>query len=339
MWQLRGHDTLIRQIDGSLKEGRYAHSYLIVGPPQTGKRTLAINIAQAVNCLVPEDAPCGECNQCLRIANSQHADVMIIGLNQDEGQASNRTEIGINNVREVQRQANLKPYEGDQRVFIFDGAEYMSEEASNALLKTLEEPPPQVLIMLLTGQEDALLPTIRSRCRRLELRPLSVIQIAQDLVETQNLGQQEAQLLAHLSMGRLGWALSAARDPSIMEDRAEKLERISHISAASLEERFQYASDMASLFYKRRDEAKEVFYLWLRWWRDLLLIKEGASEFLYNSDWINVLEDRASKISTAQIASFIRAIQSAIDALEHNANARLALEVLMLSVPGEKIKA
>ena len=289
--------------------------------------------------MVPENAPCGECNQCLRIANSQHADVMVIGLNQEEGQISNRTEIGINSVREVQRQANLKPYEGDRRVFIFDRAEYMSEEASNALLKTLEEPPPQVLLILLTAQEDALLPTILSRCRRLELGPLPVVQIALDLVETQNIDHQEAELLAHLSMGRLGWALSAAKDPSIMEDRNEKLEQIVHISATSLEEKFQYASDLASLFYRRRDEAKEVLYLWLRWWRDLLLIKEGTSEFLYNSDWIKVLEDRASIVSTTQIASFIRALQSAIDALEQNANARLALEVLMLSVPDEKAKA
>ena len=136
MWQVRGYDTLLRQIETSVREGRYAHAYLLVGPPQVGKHTLAVNMAQAVNCLSSNHIPCGECTQCLHIARGHHADVRIIEVQREEEDGPSRKEIGIGDVREVQHQASLKPYEGKHRVFVFDGAEHMSEEAANALLKT-----------------------------------------------------------------------------------------------------------------------------------------------------------------------------------------------------------
>lgn len=336
MWQVRGHDPLLRHLDKSIKEGRYAHSYLLVGPPQVGKGTLAMNMAQAVNCLSPEQAPCGQCGQCRRIASSQHADVLVIGVGRGEDDGPSRKEIGIGDVREIERQASLKPYEGSHRVFIFDGAERMSEEAANALLKTLEEPPPQVMIILLTSQEGALLPTILSRCRRLELKPMPFSEIANELVETHSLDREEAEMLARLSLGCLGWAISAAGDPSIMEKRKEELERISGLSVSGLEERFGYASDLGSLFYKDRDEARDILRLWLRWWRDLLLIKEGAEEYIHNVDWSDVLRLRAAELSTAQVLAFIKVLLTTLEALDHNANARLALEVMALSLPGER---
>lgn len=346
MWQMRGHEPVLRQIDKSLREGRYAHAYLVVGPPQVGKRTLAINMAQAVNCLSTEDAPfgdprgrpCGGCSQCRHIASAQHPDVLVIGVQRGGGDGPPRREIGIDEVREVHHQASLKPYEGRCRVFIFDGAEYMSEEAANALLKTLEEPPPQVLIILLTSQEEALLPTIRSRCRRMELSPLPLAEVAKELVNSHSIGEKEAEKLARLSMGCLGWALSALSDPSILEKRKEELERICQLDLGSLEDRFGYASDLASLFSRNREDARQVLYLWLRWWRDLLLIKEGVEEFVCNVDWVDTLRLRASGFTTAQVLGFIRAMLGALEALEHNANARLALEVLMLSLPGERTR-
>ena len=326
-------------MDKSLREGRHAHAYLLVGPAQVGKKTLAINMAQAVNCLGPQDAPCGECSQCRRIASAQHADVLVIEVQRAADEGPSRREIGIGDVREVQHQASLKPYEGSNRVFIFDGAEHMSEEAGNALLKTLEEPPPQVLIILLTSREEDLLPTIRSRCRRLELRPLPLGEVVEELTNTHSTSEEEAKKLARLSMGCLGWALSALSDPSIMEQRGEDLERIAGISVASLEDRFNYASDLADLVAKNREVGRDVLFLWLRWWRDLLLVGEGVGEFVYNIDWEDTLRLMASGLTTVEILGFIKAIQGTLDALEQNANPRLALEVLMLSLPAAKTQA
>ena len=339
MWQVRGHSPLLRQLDKAFREGRHSHAYLLVGPAHVGKRTLAINMAQAVNCLSPEDSPCGECSQCRRIAATQHADVRVIGVRRQGEDEPSRKEIGIDEVRDVQHQASLKPYEGRHRVLIFDGAEYMSEQAANALLKTLEEPPPQVLIILLTSREEGLLPTTRSRCQRLELKPLPLSEVTEELVNTRSVSEEQADRLARISMGRLGWALSAIDDPSVMEERTETLERIAQLSVASLEERFSYASELASRFQRNRESAREVLYLWLRWWRDLLLIEEGAEEFVYNVDWTDTLRLRAAAYNTGQVAGFIRTMLRTLEALDHNANARLALEVLMLDVPAEATRA
>jgi DNA polymerase-3 subunit delta' len=333
MWQLRGHDPLLRQLNKSFSEGRYAHAYLLVGPAQVGKRTLAINMAQAVNCLSTEDIRCGECDQCRHIASAQHADVRLIGVQRDGEDGPQRRDIGIGDVREVQHQASLKPYEGKHRVFIFDGAERMSEDAANALLKTLEEPPPQVMIILLASHEEALLPTIRSRCRRLELRPLPMAEVAKELVGTHSADEKDAETLARLSLGCLGWAISALKESSIMERRADVLDHVSSLSKASLEDRFNYASELASTFSQSREDARENLYLWLRWWRDLLLLKEGTEDFIYNLDWADSLRDQAAEYTTVQIVGFIRGILSVLDALEDNGNVRLALEVLMLGLP------
>ena len=334
MWQVRGHDALLKHIESSLRQGQHAHAYLLVGPAHVGKLTLAMNMAQAMNCLSPEPAPCGICSQCQHIASARHADVQIIGVDGGAEEGPPRKEIGIGVVREVQHQASLKPYEGTHRVFIFDGAEHMSEEAANALLKTLEEPPPQVLIILLTSREEALLPTVRSRCRRLELRPMPIAKVMEELATTHSMEEEDAKNLAHLSMGRIGWALSALTDPSIMERRKDELQRLDRLATASLEDRFKFAADLASLFSRNREAAREALHMWLCWWRDLLLIQEESQEFVYNLDWLNTLRLRATEFSKAQVVAFIQAILSTLVALEDNVNPRLALEALMLQLPG-----
>jgi len=161
MWQVIGQDKALALLDRSLKENNVAHAYLFVGPRHIGKKTLALNLAQALNCDA-DKPPCGQCHSCRRILEQKHADVTCIGLD-------SKTEIGIDDIRKLQRLANLPPYEGKRKVFIIDDAEYLSTEAANSLLKILEEPPPKVVWVLLTAEEPRLLPTIVSRCQRLEL--------------------------------------------------------------------------------------------------------------------------------------------------------------------------
>jgi DNA polymerase-3 subunit delta' len=332
MWKLQGHESLIQRLDRSVRDGRYAHAYLIVGPSQVGKATLALDLARALNCRSREDMPCGTCTQCLRISAGQHADVRILSLD-SRPEGASRTEIGIDEVRELQHQANLKPYEGSHRVFIVDGAEHMSEQAANALLKTLEEPPPQVVITLLTCEEGALLATVRSRCRRLELRPMAVSQVARFLVERRFTEQSQADRLARLSMGRLGWAISALEDPALVEEHRKEVERVADLSTGELDARFAYAAEIASQHFGNRARARESLNTWLRWWRDLLLVTAGAGEFVYHEEWMERLEAQASRLTSRQATGVIRSLLDKLDALEDNANPRLALEVLMLGLP------
>ena len=277
----------------------------------------------------PADAPCGQCVQCRHIEAGQHADVVTIRPNRE----GNKKGIGIGEVREIQHQASLKPYEGEHRVFIFDGAEHMSEDAANALLKTLEEPPPQVLLALLASNEEALLPTILSRCRRVELRPMPMKEIAKELMESHSLSNEEAEKLARLAMGCLGWAISAAGDPFNLGGPGLGVGADRRALHRTVGRPIAYASELGSTSYKNRDGAIEALNLWLQWWRDVLMIKEGLGDFVYNLDRTDTLRQLAEGVTKSQAAQQVKATLQTMAALEQNANPRLALEVLMLGVP------
>ena len=419
MWQVYGQDHIIRQLDAGLKTGRLAHAYLLVGPPHVGKMALALNLAQAVNCLgsrsgtgieasgiaavemggpemdgglfggapgglpaaaansapdslsaglptdvsvvvpadvpsgvqsgvssgipvdaladvpagVPVDAPCGNCIQCRRIAEGLHADLKVIGVGIGEEEGQSRRDIRIDQIREIESFLNLTAYEGSYKVVILDGAELLNTAAANALLKTLEEPPVNVLLLLLTSNEDALLSTIKSRCRFLYLKPVAKSELADKLVAGYAAAPEMAEQLARLSRGCLGQAVNALHDGQILEQREADLERLEEVCEGGLDARFNYAAELAARFIRDRDATRELLYLWLRWWRDLLLIKEGAEQYVHNADRIIPLRLQATRLTTAQVVAFIKRLNLTLEALDRNANARLALEVLMLNLP------
>ncbi len=394
MWQVYGQDHIIRQLDAGLKTGRLAHAYLLVGPPHVGKMALALNLAQAVNCLgsrfgtgvaaaemggpemdgglfggapdglpaaaansapdslsadvtsdvsvvvpadvpsgVPVDAPCGNCIQCRRIAEGLHADLKVIGVGIGEEEGQSRRDIRIDQIREIESFLNLTAYEGSYKVVILDGAELLNTAAANALLKTLEEPPVNVLLLLLTSNEDSLLSTIKSRCRFLYLKPVAKSELADKLVAGYAAAPEMAEQLARLSRGCLGQAVNALQDGQILEQREADLERLEEVCEGGLDARFNYAAELAARFNRDRDATRELLYLWLRWWRDLLLIKEGAEQYVHNADRIIPLRLQATRLTTAQVVAFIKRLNLTLEALDRNANARLALEVLMLNLP------
>src|SRR3990172_13141553 len=231
-WDLIGNGQAVAALRRALESGAVAHAYLFAGPERGGKRTLALQLAQALNCsgrsvtagaVTYEGAhdPCGEGAQCRRIAAGLHPDVQTVTIQTAEDDAQRR-DISVDQVREVERAVALNPFEGRSRVIIIDPAHALSREAQNAFLKTLEEPPPRVVFILVTDSESALLPTIRSRCRRLELRPLPAAAVCEALL-ARGLGQEQAELLARLARGRIGWGPAMAADPAALERRAETL--------------------------------------------------------------------------------------------------------------------
>ena len=333
MWTIFGQDHLLKRMELTLQQGRQSHAYLLCGPPRVGKMALAINLAQAVNCLEGLGVPCGSCTQCIRIAGGHHADVRIVAPGQGEAARSAQTMIGINEIKEALRRVSLNPYEGTTSIVILDGAESMSDEAANALLKTLEEPPPQVMFLLLTANEGAVLPTIRSRCQTMSLTPLPKNLMIERLVTEHQVTPEQAEQLFRLSRGCMGWAVGALGDSQVLEQRQADLERMLETLEAGLETRFTYANEVAALFAREREAAKDLLALWLRWWRDLLLIKEGGSEFLHNADHEESLNNQASDLSTAEILKFLNHLVQTMSNLDSNVSPRLAMEVLMLNLP------
>jgi DNA polymerase-3 subunit delta' len=315
-------------LDYSLKTNAVAHAYLLVGPQHVGKGTLAINLAQALNCDGPE-LPCGQCHSCQRILEGKHADVTPIGLD-------SKTEIGIDDIRGLQRLANLPPYEGKCKVFIIDDAEYLSTEAANSLLKILEEPPPRVVWLLLAAEEERLLPTIISRCQRLELKPVSSERVQEVLVNSYNVDASKAKLLSQLCHGRLGWALAALANDDILEQRTQRIAKLVSLltpTSRSLEQRFAYAQELASQFGQNRRAGAEIIEIWLDWWRDLMLIKGGCKEAIINVDYETALEEQARGLSLSEIKGFLANLCLLQEDISKNVNSRLALEWLMLNLP------
>jgi len=333
VWQIVGQSRAVSLLQRSLEQGAISHAYLLVGPPHVGKMTLALDLARVVNCR-GDEPPCGSCDACQKITSGNHADVQVVGLN-SAGNSSDklRTEIGIDQIREIQHSSSLPPFEGRYKVFIIDGAELMSTEAANCLLKTLEEPPAGVIFVLLTANESVLPATVVSRCQRLELRPLATSQVGVALVKRWGVEAQKAGLLARLSHGALGWAISAADDDSLLEQRSQRLDKLLDITSADYEERFDYVNQLIAWFSQSRSLVQEVLDLWLDWWRDLLLVKLGCGDGITNIDRQDRLVSLAQGYSLAETRAFISSIKSAGEQLRQNANPRLVLEVLMLSIP------
>jgi len=334
MWDVVGQERALSLLQRSLVAGSLSHAYLLVGPAHVGKMTLALDLAKAVNCEGAEP-PCGECTSCQRIADGKHADIQVIelGSNGDSAESESRVKISVEQIEQMQHSAFLPPFEGRCKVFILDGAELLSIGAANRLLKTLEEPVGGVVFILLTVNEKLLPATIISRCQRIELAPLGTADVEAALTNRWGVEPDKAKLLSRLANGCMGWAVSAARDEQMLQQRADTLDKLLDMTETGYEQRFQYVAELSGRFNQNRRTVQEILRVWLDWWHDLLLVKIGCNDAIINIDRSNQLIGTAGSYTIAQIREFIDNILAARDQLQHNANPQLALEVLMLSIP------
>jgi DNA polymerase-3 subunit delta' len=322
-WPIIGHEATIALMRHAVAAGRVAHAFLFTGPPAIGKFALALNCTG-------EAAPCGHCRACRLIAQNRHPDVRVIQLLED------KREISIDQIRTVLHEASLKPYEAIWKAYIVRDAETMNEEAANCLLKTLEEPPPQVVLMLTAPTPEALLPTLVSRCQPMPMHPLPISQIEMVLQTQFGCDPQRAGLLARLSNGRMGWAIQAAGDQAILEGRQRLLNRLAGLSQATRVDRMAFAAEQAQRYGRdmtERESVHAVLNLWSTWWRDLLLAKAGCQNMVVNADRTDALQNETRRYSLGQLRAFLESLRSAGQQLRQNVNPRLALEVLVLAIP------
>lgn len=341
-WNIISHEWAVRALASSIAADRAAHAYLLTGVHGIGKSTLARTFAQALQC-ARENRPCGECNSCQKIARGSHPDVRMVegvpvGFKFDERTPvpprtndRERRILKIEQIRVLQRDLSLSPFEGRYKVVILRRFEEANEEASNAFLKTLEEPPSHVQIVLTARDASLLLPTIISRCQVLALRPLPAEIIESALVERWKVDKKTARLLARLSAGQLGWAVRASADPSLMDARTEHIDELIATLSEGRSERLQRAEKIAG----DSEELPAVLELWLGWWRDVLLAQNGDGARITNVDREKLVREQAERFSLQETHRALKSVRETARYLMQNVNARLAMENLLLGLPGK----
>jgi len=322
-WNVIGHEWAVELLAQRIANQRLAHSTLFTGPPDIGKTTMALALAQALNC-TDANPPCGICRACQLTERRAHPDLQIVEANPGE-------RLKIETIRDLQRSLALAPFEARYRIAIIRNLEQATGNAADALLKILEEPPPTVRLLLTAAEAEAIPPTIVSRCQVVALRPLPVNEIEQVLLnlETGLDDSQQARVIARLAGGRLGWALHALEEPERLTRYRQNLADLNTLLGARSAARFAYAE----VLNQERERIPDVLDDWQTWWRDVLLVAEGSSASPVNQDWRDVLETHAGQVGRVEARHALKAVRRTAGQLDRNVNVRLALEVLLLDLP------
>ena len=327
--EIAGHAHLLELLAAAARRGTLPPSLIFDGPEGVGKRTAAVALAQAINCLQPvrfaeldgADA-CGVCASCRRIARGVHADVLLI----EPGETG---AIKVDQVREAIDRAAYRPFEGRRRVVIVDAADEMVAEAQNALLKTLEEPPAGSMFVLVTSRPDMLLPTVRSRCQRLRFGRLSPGDVAAVLIRSHEYEPGPAHAAASAADGSVGAALEGASED--FADARDAAVRLLEHAAGSKDPRRRLDAAKALAAAGRGSVDREDLGRRLRamasMLRDLGALRSRADErSLANADIKPQLSGLLKSFDGERTLRAFAAVERALAALDRNASPKIVAD-------------
>jgi DNA polymerase-3 subunit delta' len=314
--EIIGHRKQLEVLRLALANERLHHAYLFIGPEGIGKRTVAFALAKAVHCSEAENDFCGSCANCKRIADFNHPDVRVIEP------LAGKKEISIQQVREVERDLNYRSFTGKRKMMIIDPATLMNLSSQNALLKTLEEPPQNSLLILIASNAGGLLPTVRSRCLRVSFAPLTRDEVASYLRSKRGMTGDGVEFLSAMSMGSIGVAVGLDEEEFIKKRRIWA-GIVSSLKAGDYQSAMAAAESLAA----NRDDALK-FLTWAEsWYRDLLIygVTQDSRE-LVNLDMQSQVEQQAAAAGTERALSAVAQTARAAARIQRNLNRRMVLE-------------
>ena len=324
-WNLIGHEWAERLFQQHMLNDDVRHAYLITGAPGIGRRSLALEFACALNCVNPPTPGefCGECRPCSQTLKMQQTDLTIIRPEVEGGM------IKVEQIRNLQHSLAFSPYEAKYRIALLLNFQQANANAQNALLKTLEEAPRQVVLFLTADSAESLLPTIASRCEILRLHPVSVKKVSEVLESRWQIPVQTANLCAHLAGGRLGMALQLAQDPEQIEKRTRLLDDFTRLLPLCRRDRFAYVDTLL----RNRDEIRFALQIWYTYGRDMLMLANHSVDEITNFNRGEELVQLTQNISPATALQVVNSIDSALESLEANGHTRLLMDVFCLDLP------
>lgn len=319
-----GQESIKKHLQTAIKTGNLSHAYIINGEYGSGRQTIASALAKTIQCQSKTDDTdaCGLCTSCKQAESHNHPDIKYI--------THDKTSISVNDIREqLNNDISIKPYSSEYKIYIIPDANKMTEQAQNALLKTIEEPPVYAIIILLTENCDSLLPTIRSRCVTLTMNPVEKDKICTYLENKFQLEPEQAQIAANYCQGNIGKAIRFASSSDFIEMKNQVLKLLKNLDSMDIAS----IIDTIKEFSTHKNDINDYLDLMLLWYRDVLMFKvtKDANLLLY-SDEYSAISEQATKRDYENIENIIAAIDKAKVRLKANVNFDVTIELMILAM-------
>ncbi|MBR4343668.1 MAG: DNA polymerase III subunit delta' [Lachnospiraceae bacterium] len=317
-----GHESIKQHLITAVNTGKPSHAYIFNGEDGSGRKTVADCFAAALVCESEGEKPCGKCLACMQAESKNHPDIIRV--------THDKSRIGVDDIRHsLLDDIIIKPFSSKFKVYIIGDAERMTEQAQNALLKTLEEPPAYAVIILITNNTGAFLQTILSRCVTLQFKPLDNKVITGYLMENEHVPDYFAKLCAAFSGGSLGLALKFAKNSEFEQIKNDALDILRGIDSLSIDR----VSDMVAELSKKRTDINVYIDLMHLWFRDILMFKatQDANRLVFLDEMMTI-KYQASKYGFESLGRILNSFYTVQDRLNANVNFDTAIELLLLNM-------
>ena len=317
-----GHEDIIKHLDRAIINGKISHAYIFHGEDGSGKTTLARAFVKALQCQEKGSQACSNCVSCSQIDSNNHPDIIYV--------RHEKVSIGVEDIRrQVNADIHVKPYKGPYKIYIIDEAEQLTEQAQNALLKTIEEPPGYALIILLATNIEVLLPTILSRSVVLNLKPIEEQKIKEFLMLNHNIPDYMAEMAAKFSGGNIGKAIKYALSGDFEKLKEDILHILKYMDEMELSEIISGIQTVS----QNRTSLEDSIDLMMLWYRDLLMLKATNNlDLIIYKEEIETLRKQTKYISYEGTENIIKAMEKAKRRISFNVNADIAIELMLLTI-------
>ncbi len=318
-----GHDQIKEHFQKAIENQKVSHAYILTGEAGMGRKSLAHAFALALLCEKGKKEPCMQCHACKQVLSGNHPDLIHVTHEKPNS-------IGVDDIREqINDTIMVRPYSSYYKIYIVDDAEKMTQQAQNALLKTIEEPPSYAIILLLTTNQEAFLPTILSRCVQLKLKPLKDFVVKHYLTEALHVPEAEADVYAAFARGNLGKAISLVSSEDFKLMHEEVLRLLKSIRKMDISELLEYIRKLK----EDNLDIYECLDFMQMWYRDVLLYKvtKDMNLLIFKDEYRSVNEISMNS-SYEGLEKILEAIDKARVRLEANVNMELAMELMLMTM-------